>query len=99
VEAAIRKIPNTFAAVKAIHNIVVITAKSTKWAWDMARMGFGGGGNIYVVPVELQEIHGPDVGGKIDPKEFGPDNMNWIHVVQNRETTEHFILRLVQCIK
>ena len=52
-EAAIRKIPNTFAAVIATHITVVITAKSTKWAWDMARMGVGGGGNIYVVSAEL----------------------------------------------
>jgi hypothetical protein len=32
----------------------------------------------------LQEIRGPDVGGKMDPKEFEPDSMNWIRVVQNR---------------
>jgi len=36
-----------------------------------------------VVPVGLEEIHGPDVGGKMDPKIFGPHSMNWIHVVQN----------------
>jgi hypothetical protein len=42
-----------------------------------------GGGNVYVVPVGLREIHGPDVFGKMDPEDFGPDSMNWIHVVQN----------------
>jgi hypothetical protein len=46
--------------------------------------GWGGGRNVYVVPVGLQEIHRPDVGGKMDPKEFGPASVNWIHVVQNR---------------
>jgi len=39
---------------------------------------------VYVFPVGLQEIHGPDVGSKIDPKESGSDSMNWIQVVQNR---------------
>jgi hypothetical protein len=79
VEAAIQIIPSAFAAVIAFHIIAVITAKSTKWAWNVASMGV-----VYVVPVGLQEIHGPDVGGKMDPKEFGLDSMNWIHVVQNR---------------
>lgn len=83
-KAAIQKIPKAFPAVIAFHIIVVITANSTKWAWDVANMGVGEGGNVYVCPVVLQEIHRPDVGGKMDPKEYGPDSMNWIHVVQNR---------------
>jgi hypothetical protein len=32
--------------------------------------GGRGRSNVYVVPVGLQEIHGPDFGGNIDPKEF-----------------------------
>jgi len=78
VEAATQKIPNAFAAIIAFPIIVAITAKSTKLAWDVASMGVEGGGgrNVYLVPVGLQEIHGPEVGGEMDPKEFGPNNTN-----------------------
>ena len=46
-ENAIQKIPNAFAAVIAFHIIVVIVAKSTKWAWDVASMGVGRAGGMY----------------------------------------------------
>lgn len=38
-EDATQKIPNAFAAVIAFPIIVVITAKSTKLAWDVASIG------------------------------------------------------------
>jgi hypothetical protein len=70
VETATQKIPNAFAAVIVFPLIVVITAKSMKLAWAVTSMGVGGlvRRNVYVVPVRLQEIYGPDVGAEMDHK-------------------------------